>query len=480
MADLNFRITFHYFGSKEIVPNLEYRIQTSKDILKWTPELDKKWPTPKNMPSKFIKKTNLKGETELLKVPGICTIEVLVKGKPTSFNQWTLVKKIHINERFLHLKSIEYPLTVEIPVRKLGKAVTASKSSSNHQSDYYQLQSGDTLKLIANKFKKDIHQLMRDNDIKNQNNIKIGQKIYIGDAKKQEKVSIKLSNPNDFVDVKYEVQSGDTLSSLAKKFKVSPSLIAMQNNILLSEMDKLQVGKILKVKNNRVQYISEIMKNELMFSKADGLAITQYQQKEPSAKQIFITLGGALYFVGSSLDIGIAYDDNGDWMLFVSVGASGEIDPSKVPHLANNGNMKELSELLKDEKKLKESLKKDVSVSMGSTTLNVKAKHVSDLTGSGLTLTNKLNVGAYSISRVNTYATVDDTDALGNKIKRKVSGQGVSDEFDFGAKKAKKVVEGKPFGISHSVAKSYTIPILLYDRNEKLMKMKGEGVEYVD
>lgn len=480
MADLNFRITFHYFGSKEIVPNLEYRIQTSKDILKWTPELDKKWPTPKNMPSKFIKKTNLKGETELLKVPGICTIEVLVKGKPTSFNQWTLVKKIHINERFLHLKSIEYPLTVEIPVRKLGKAVTASKSSSNHQSDYYQVQSGDTLKLIANKFKKDIHQLMRDNDIKNQNNIKIGQKIYIGDAKKQEKVSIKLSNPNDFVDVKYEVQSGDTLSSLAKKFKVSPSLIAMQNNILLSEMDKLQVGKILKVKNNRVQYISEIMKKELMFSKADGLAITQYQQKEPSAKQIFITLSGALYFVGSSLDIGIAYDDNGDWMLFVSVGASGEIDPSKVPHLANNGNMKELSELLKDEKKLKESLKKDVSVSMGSTTLNVKAKHVSDLTGSGLTLTNKLNVGAYSISRVNTYATLDDTDALGNKIKRKVSGQGVSDEFDFGAKKAKKVVEGKPFGISHSVAKSYTIPILLYDRNEKLMKMKGEGVEYVD
>ena len=57
-------------------------------------------------------------------MPGICTIEVLVKGKPTSFNQWTLVKKIHINERFLHLKSIEYPLTVEIPVRKLGKAVS--------------------------------------------------------------------------------------------------------------------------------------------------------------------------------------------------------------------------------------------------------------------------------------------------------------------------------------------------------------------
>ena len=321
---------------------------------------------------------------------------------------------------------------------------------------------------------------MRDNDIKNQNKIKIGQKIYIGDAKKQEKVSIKLSNPNDFVDIKYEVLSGDTLSSLAKKFKVSPSLIAMQNNILLSEMDKLQVGKILKVKNNRAQYISEIMKKELMFSKADGLAITQYQPKESSAKQIFITFSGALYFIGSALDIGIAYDDNGDWMLFVSVGASGEIDPSKMPHLTNNGNAKEIAELLKDEKKLKASFKKDINVSISSTALNVKAKHVSDLTGSGLTLTNTLNVGNYSISRVNGYATVDDVDAHGNAVKRDVRSRGIQDTFDVSAKKVKKVVEGKPVSITHSVAKSYTIPILLYDRNERLMKGQGKGIEYVD
>lgn len=286
------------------------------------------------------------------------------------------------------------------------------------------------------------------------------------------------------MDIKYEVQSGDTLSSLAKKFKVSSSLIAMQNYIHLSEMDKLQIGKILKVKNNRSQYISEIIKKDLMFSKENGLAITQYQLKEPSAKQIFITFSGALYFIGSALDIGIAYDDNGDWMLFVSVGMSGEIDPSKVPHLAGNGNTNELSALLKDEKRLKESLKKDIGVSIGSAALNVKAKHVSDLTGSGLTLTNTLNVGAYSISRANGYATVDDVDTDGNSVKREVRSTGVLDAVDFGAKKVKKVIEGKPVSITHSVAKSYTIPILLYDRNERLMKGKGKGkgkgIEYVD
>lgn len=184
MADLNFRITFYYFGSKDVVPNLEYRIQTNRDILKWTPELEKKWSTSKKTPSNFIKKTNIKGEIDPFKVPGICTIEVYVKGKPTSFSQWVLVKKIHVNERFLHLKNIEYPLTVEIPVRKLGKAVTESKSNSNHKSDYYQVQSGDTLETISKKFKKNIHELMRNNNIKNQNKIKLGQKIYIGDAKK--------------------------------------------------------------------------------------------------------------------------------------------------------------------------------------------------------------------------------------------------------------------------------------------------------
>lgn len=143
-------------------------------------------------------------------------------------------------------------------------------------------------------------------------------------------------------------------------------------------------------------------------------------------------------------------------------------------------NTKEMIELLKDKNKLKESIKKDISVSIGSTTLNVKAKHVSDLTGSGLTLTNTLNVGAYSISRVNTYATVDDLDIHGNTVKRDVSGRGFQDTFELGAQKVKKVVDGKSIGISHSVAKSYTIPIFLYDRNERLLKGTGKGIVDVD
>ena len=161
-------------------------------------------------------------------------------------------------------------------------------------------------------------------------------------------------------------------------------------------------------------------------------------------------------------------------------GSSGEIDPSKVPHLAGNGNTNELSALLKDEKSLKESLKKDIGVSIGSAALNVKAKHVSDLTGSGLTLTNTLSVGAYSISRANSYATVDDVDTDGNAVKRDVRGDGFTAGVALETKKAKQMATGKPFGVTHSVAKSYTIPIFLYDRNERLMKGQGKGIEYVN
>jgi len=475
MENLKFFITFFYFGSNEPIPNLNYLIRY-RNMTVWR----RGWmfAITKNKEGEF---TLANGISKSFYIPtDKGTIEIYVKGKPTAFNEWFLVKKVNIDSDYVQLKTIEHALDVVIPVSKLGKAVTESKAPPNHTSDYYQVQSGDTLEMIAKKFNKDLQQLISNNDIKDKNKIKLGQKIYIGDVKKQEKVVIKLSNPNDFVDIKYEVKSGDTLSNLAKKFKVSPSLIAMQNNIRLSEMDKLPVGKILEVKNNRSRFISEILKKELMFSKKDGLAITQYQSKEPSAKQFFITFSGALYFIGSALDIGIAYDGNGDWMLFVSVGAGGEIDPSKVPHLANGGNAKEFAELLKDEKKLKESLKKDVSISMGTGALNVKAKHVSDLTGSGLTLTNTVSVGAYSVSRVNGYATVDDVDTHGNAVKRDVKSGGFLSNADFGAMKAKKVAEGKPVSITHAVAKSYTIPILLYDRNERLMKGKGKGIEYVD
>lgn len=474
MSKLKFKATFYYLGSKEVVPNLEYVIQY-RNLTTWK----RGWVFSATKEEGEI--TTKNGETKTFYTSEKCIIDIYIKGKPTGYTKWYKIKKsIRVDSDYLHFKDIEHALSIEIPISKLKKVTTQSKGSPTHQSDYYQVQSGDTLDNIAKKFNKDIKQLMDNNNIKDKNKINVGQKVYIGDVKKQEKISIQPSNPNDFVDVKYEVKSGDTLSNIAKKLKVNPRLIAMQNGIPLSDMDKLQVGKILTIKNNRSRYVQEIIKKELAFSKVHALAVTQYQPKESSAKQIFITFSGALYFIGSALDIGIAYDDNGDWMLFVSVGASGEIDPSKMPHLTNNGNAKEIAELLKDEKKLKESLKKDVSVSMGSTTLNVKAKHVSDLKGSGLTLTNTLNVGAYSISRVNGYATVEEEDINGNPVTRDVNSGGFVSNADFGAKKVKKVVDGKPISITHSVSKSYTIPIFLYDRNEQLMKMKGKGIEYVD
>jgi hypothetical protein len=65
-------------------------------------------------------------------------------------------------------------------------------------------------------------------------------------------------------------------------------------------------------------------------------------------------------------------------------------------------------------------------------------------------------------------------------VARDTNGGGFVSSADFSAKKVKKVVDGKPVSITHSISKSYTIPIFLYDRNERLIKMKGKGIEYVD
>lgn len=475
LSNLKFKPNFYYFGSKEVVPNLEYFIDYI-NLTMWK----RGW---KYSPMKDSgEKTTVKGEAKIFYTSEKCIIRVYVKGKPTPFTKWQLVKEIKIDADYIHFKDRIHALFIEIPISKLRAVSTESKGQPSHQSDYYQVQPRDTLVEIAKRFNKDINQLMSNNDIKDSNKISVGQKIYIGNKViKKKPVSIELSHKDDFIDTTYKVKSGDTLFSISKQFNIPAMLIAMQNDIPLYDMDKLKVGQVLKIKNQRPSNVVTALKEQnKKFSASHGLAITQYESSQPHAKQIFVTFSGALYFIGAALDIGIAYDDNGDWMLYFSVGTSGEIDPSKMPHLTNDGNIKDATALLRDEKKLKESLKKDVSVSMGSTTLNVKAKHVSDLKGSGLTLTNTLNVGAYSISRANSYATVDDIDAEGNIVEREVNGGGYVSNADFGARKVKKVVEGRPVSISHSVAKSYTIPIFLYDRNERLMKGKGEGIKYVD
>lgn len=474
MSNLKFKPNFYYFGSKDVVPNLEYFIEY-RNLTTWK----RGWMFSPMKASG--EKTTVNGDAKIFYTSEKCIIRVHIKGKPTPFTKWYLVKEIKIDADYIHFKDRIHDLFIEIPVSKLKTVSTESKGQPNHKSNYYQVQSGDTLVEISKKFNKDVNILMLNNDIKDSNKISIGQKIYIGDVVKKKPVSIELSHKDDFIDTTYKVKSGDSLSSLSKQFKIPAVLIAMQNDIPLYEMDKLKVGQVLKIKNQRSSSIVTALKEQnKKFSASDGLAITQYKSSQPHAKQIFVTLSGALYFIGGALDVGIAYDDNGDWMLFFSVGTSGEIDPSKMPHLTNDGNIKDTTALLRDEKKLKESLKKDVSVSMGSTTLNVKAKHVSDLTGSGLTLTNTLNIGAYSISRANSYANVEDVDANGNAIERDVKGAGFVSSADLGVKKVKKVVEGKPVSITHSVARSYTIPIFLYDRNERLMKGKGEGIKYVD
>lgn len=108
----------------------------------------------------------------------------------------------------------------------------------------YRVRKGDTITGISKSFDVNVEELIRINDIKNSDLIKIDEKIKI---------------PLDFKN--YIVEKGDYLGKIAGKFKVSPASIITYNN--LNEPDKLFSGQRLKipVTSNREYQLTSRKKN---------------------------------------------------------------------------------------------------------------------------------------------------------------------------------------------------------------------------
>lgn len=106
-----------------------------------------------------------------------------------------------------------------------------------YRNNTYIVQSGDTLAAIADRFGVTTSQLKTWNDINNIDLINIGQVLEV-----ENNSGI---NPSSNM---YEVKSGDTLTGIARKFKVSVSQLKNWNNI--DNADLIQVGQILKVNSS--------------------------------------------------------------------------------------------------------------------------------------------------------------------------------------------------------------------------------------
>ncbi len=96
----------------------------------------------------------------------------------------------------------------------------------------YTVKSGDTLSHIAKKYNISIHDLVKWNNIKNPNFIRVGQKLRINGSSSTQKI--------------VTVKSGDTVSELANKYGSSVNQIKNWNN--LTNINLIRAGQKLRVK----------------------------------------------------------------------------------------------------------------------------------------------------------------------------------------------------------------------------------------
>ena len=111
----------------------------------------------------------------------------------------------------------------------------------------FTVKSGYNLSAIAKKFKVDVDQLVKWNNIKNKDSIYVGQVLIVSNNSNNESSSNQNSS-SDSNKIVYTIKSGDNLSSIAKKYGVSLDQIKSWNNI--SNVNVIQVGQKITIYTN--------------------------------------------------------------------------------------------------------------------------------------------------------------------------------------------------------------------------------------
>lgn len=128
-----------------------------------------------------------------------------------------------------------------IPLGKFQKIMAvehpAVESEKREGMQTYKVCPGDTLWSISRRFGVSINSLLKANNLSNPDRLKVGQSLVIPPS---QKVAI---SSRDYVF--YEIQKGDTLWSLSRRFKVSMELLASVNN--LTERSILRVGQKIRI-----------------------------------------------------------------------------------------------------------------------------------------------------------------------------------------------------------------------------------------
>ncbi|HJP48310.1 MULTISPECIES: LysM peptidoglycan-binding domain-containing protein [Acinetobacter] len=430
MSNIAFKLRFTYKNIDEEIPNLDYKVTFQSLVFPTTTRvLDSDQTTKEGKVTKTLYTHSEKG-----------ILRVFVKGGPTKYKTFTQIYQENIEKDYF-LNGIT--LTLPLSLIKILLTTEVKGPSKTYESDYHQVKSGENLASIAKKYNKEISLLMRSNNISDANEIKIGQKIFIGSANTSNQMMLQVTAPKEgyFIEIDYIVNAGDTLLSIARKFNLNAERIKQDNKI--TDTYSLYAGQRLKLINHSAKFLG-LSNQKLILKKLyteSLLPITKVSGDY--TRQISVTIGAQLWeILGASLELGVAYDARGNWMLYYAVEDSISIDKSAIN--LHGGNVKKISD--------------DIGFSLAGSNIKTNAKHVSELTGAGYSLTNSVNLGAYNVGLMNVKSKTKDYETGGDKDIDGIGGVG---QINIGGKSI-----NTP-NINNQVGASIVIPLFIYNRKVK-------------
>ena len=430
MSNIAFRLRLTYKNVDEEIPNLDYKVTFQSLVFPTTTRILDKDQTTKT--GKVIKTLYTHSKKGILRV--------FVKDGPTKYKSFTQIYQQNIEkDYFLNGATLTLPLSL----MKILVTTEVKGQSKTYESDYHQVKSGENLASIAKKYNKEISLFMRNNNIPDASKIKVGQKIFIGSSSASNEMMLQVAAPKEgyFIEIDYIVNAGETLLSIAKKYNLNAERIKKDNKII--DAYSLYSGQRLKLINHSAKFLG-LSNQKLILSKlyTEGLfPVTKVEGDY--TRQISVTIGAQLWeILGASLEIGVAYDARGSWMLYYAVEDSISIDKNAIN--LHDGNVKKLSD--------------DIGFSLAGSNIKTNAKHVSELTGAGYSLTNSVNLGAYNVGVVNVKSKTKDYETGEDKDIDGVGGVG---QINIGKKSIKTP------SIDHQVGASIVIPLFIYNRKVK-------------
>ncbi|MFT8902204.1 LysM peptidoglycan-binding domain-containing protein, partial [Liquorilactobacillus nagelii] len=124
---------------------------------------------------------------------------------------------------------------------------SSSDSDSSSSTQYYTVQSGDTLSGIATTYSTTVPNLVSWNSITNKNLIYVGQSLIVSQGTSSSSNSSTSATASTSSTGTYTVKSGDTLSSIATGHSTTVSNLVSLNSI--SNPNVIYVGQVLKLSN---------------------------------------------------------------------------------------------------------------------------------------------------------------------------------------------------------------------------------------